>query len=238
MLATQIIKDIFQYDPEKARWFEQLTQESQSSQVWENNQENKSYVTFRQLAIIYNLLISFVDNFWDIHTEDFWKIAQFAEDLADDLIEPSAEVFLAQSKNNREAFLHILSFQNQRLISEEEYITYLVAKKKFKQIVNQTVKKLELEKKFLNLAAQWRQETYTVSSTTALANHPAYQEIIAMGEPVIPLLLRELEKKSGQWFMALKAISKQNPVPPELKGKTQEMTTAWLKWGREKGYKW
>jgi len=238
MLATQIIKDIFQYDPEKARWFERLTQESQNPQVWENNQENQSYVTFWQLATIYNLLSSFVDDFWDIYTEDFLKIAQFAEDLADNLIEPSAEVFLAQSKNHREAFLHILSFQNQRLISEEEYIAYLLAKQNFKEIVNKTVKKLELEKKFLNLAAQWRQETYTVSSTTVLANHPAYQEIIGMGEPVIPLLLKELEKKSGQWFMALKAISKQNPVPPELKGKTQEMTTAWLKWGREKGYKW
>jgi hypothetical protein len=57
-----------------------------------------------------------------------------------------------------------------------------------------------------------------------------------MGEVIVPLLLRELEKKSGRWFWALKCITREDPVPPESRGKTQEMIKAWLEWGTQKGY--
>lgn len=96
----------------------------------------------------------------------------------------------------------------------------------------------EIEQNFVQLVNQWRRETRGISSTTELTMHPAYQQIIAMGEAVIPLLLRELEKRSGQWFMALKAITGEDPVSPEFKGRTQEMIKAWLEWGRKKGYAW
>jgi hypothetical protein len=59
-----------------------------------------------------------------------------------------------------------------------------------------------------------------------------------MGPNVIPLLLRELENNSGRWFWALKAISREEPVTPEQRGKTNEMIASWLNWGREKGCKW
>jgi hypothetical protein len=36
-----------------------------------------------------------------------------------------------------------------------------------------------------------------------------------MGKDAIPLLLRELGKKSGRWFWALKAITREDPVPVE-----------------------
>lgn len=95
-----------------------------------------------------------------------------------------------------------------------------------------------VESTFIELAEQWRRETYTVSSTTKLTRHPAYQQIISMGDAAIPLLLKELERKPAQWFMALKTISGEDPVPPEFRGRTQEMIKAWLEWGRSKGYKW
>ena len=101
-----------------------------------------------------------------------------------------------------------------------------------------SLQKAEIESTFMQLAKQWRKETYTVSSTAKLASHPAYQQIIAMGEPVIPLLLRELERKPGHWFMALRAISGEDPVPPEFRGRTREMIKAWLEWGKLKGYQW
>ncbi|WP_335148338.1 hypothetical protein [Nostoc sp.] len=56
-----------------------------------------------------------------------------------------------------------------------------------------------------------------------------------MEKAVIPLLLRELEKKSGHWFWALKSISREDPVPPESRGKIKEMTKAWLEWGKQRG---
>lgn len=57
-----------------------------------------------------------------------------------------------------------------------------------------------------------------------------------MGEEVVPLLLRELERKSGQWFGALKSITGEDPVPKEHKGSTKEMTKAWLEWGKQQGF--
>jgi hypothetical protein len=98
--------------------------------------------------------------------------------------------------------------------------------------------KTELETTFYSLVEQWKSETRGISSTEQLSVHPAYQQIIGMGRDVIPLLLRELEKNSGRWFWALKSISREEPVTPEQRGKTKEMISAWLNWGREKGYKW
>jgi hypothetical protein len=93
-----------------------------------------------------------------------------------------------------------------------------------------------LEHRFQQLATQWKQETRGLSSTTALAMHPAYQQIIGMGKAVIPLLLQDLETKFGRWFWALKSITGQDPVPAEHQGNTQAMTEAWLTWGRDQGY--
>lgn len=97
---------------------------------------------------------------------------------------------------------------------------------------------LETQNEFTKLVNQWRKETRGISSTTELVLHPAYQQIIGMGEAVVPLLLRELEKKSGQWFWALKAITREDPVPSEYRGRTKDMIRIWLEWGRSKGYKW
>ncbi|MBN3908823.1 MAG: hypothetical protein HWQ35_20405 [Nostoc sp. NMS1] len=96
----------------------------------------------------------------------------------------------------------------------------------------------EIEATFTALVNQWREETCGISSTNQMSMHPAYQQIIGMGKPVIPLLLRELEKKSGHWFWALKSISREDPVPQEYRGKVKEMTKAWLEWGKQRGYRW
>jgi len=88
-----------------------------------------------------------------------------------------------------------------------------------------------LEETFLELAEKWRYDTEMLSSPTKKLNHPAYQKIISIGKPVIPLILRELERKPDHWFMALTAIAKQDPVGPEDNFK--QAVEAWLKWGRE-----
>ncbi|MDZ8110665.1 MAG: hypothetical protein RM338_34395 [Nostoc sp. DedQUE12a] len=96
----------------------------------------------------------------------------------------------------------------------------------------------EIEATFIALVNQWREETRGISSINQMSMHPAYQQIIGMGKPVIPLLLRELEKKSGHWFWALKSISREDPVLPEYRGKVKEMTKVWLEWGKQRGYNW
>ena len=93
-----------------------------------------------------------------------------------------------------------------------------------------------LETRFRALADQSRWETGPLSSSTAIAAHPAYQEIIGMGPAAIPLVLRELQERGGHWFAALRALSGENPVPRQYAGRVPKMCEHWLEWGREKGY--
>lgn len=90
--------------------------------------------------------------------------------------------------------------------------------------------------RFNELVDRWKRDTEYVSDIMEMATHPSYQEIIGMGRPAIPLLLRELKHSPDHWFWALRSISGEDPVPPENRGKIQEMANAWLKWGHEKGY--
>ena len=128
-------------------------------------------------------------------------------------------------KCDREQLQQVFEFIEQLSLSQESAIA-------------RNNQKTELETTFHSLVEQWKSETRGISSTEQMSVHPAYQQIIGMGRDVIPLLLRELENNSGRWFWALKSISREEPVMPEQRGKTKEMITAWLNWGREKGYKW
>jgi hypothetical protein len=96
----------------------------------------------------------------------------------------------------------------------------------------------DLERIFNHLVQCVLTDTRTESSTLQIAIHPAYQQIIGLGQPAIPLLLREVEQQSGRWFWALKAITRQDPVPADDRGKTRKMGEAWLNWGKKQGYKW
>jgi hypothetical protein len=88
------------------------------------------------------------------------------------------------------------------------------------------------------LAAIWRAETCYLSSTTALANHPAYQEVMALGSAVVPLVLRELEQRPAHWFTALHVLTGADPMDPADPGKVRKIAEAWLRWGRANGYQW
>ena len=91
---------------------------------------------------------------------------------------------------------------------------------------------------FSALVSQWKRETEMTSSMTEMAMHPAYQRIIGMGTDAIPLLLRELEDRPDHWFWALKAITGDDPVPSEQRGRLKGMAQAWLAWGSRQGYAW
>ncbi|MEC4986740.1 MAG: hypothetical protein SAJ37_21130 [Oscillatoria sp. PMC 1068.18] len=141
------------------------------------------------------------------------------------------------SKSNQEIDWDYIA--SRKINKLERVISFEFAEKKQKKYQDsEQDKREELEKIFAQLVKQWREETRGVSSTTDLAMHPAYQQIIGMGKSVIPLLLRELEQKSGRWFWALKAITRKDPVLPAQRGRTKEMVKAWLDWGRRNGYTW
>lgn len=90
---------------------------------------------------------------------------------------------------------------------------------------------------FRALAEKWATDTLDVSSLSEMTNHPAYQQIMAMGDVAIPLLLAQLQSNPDYWFDALIATTQGiNPVPPEHAGNLRKMTEAWLQWGRQAKY--
>ena len=94
----------------------------------------------------------------------------------------------------------------------------------------------EIEARFRQLVAVWKEQTEHLSSATKMAMHPAYQQIIGMGPVAVPWLLGELRREPDHWFWALWAITGADPIPPENRGKVVEMAQAWLKWGEANGY--
>jgi hypothetical protein len=95
-----------------------------------------------------------------------------------------------------------------------------------------------LESTFLALAVQWQSETGMLSVVQKMVMHPVYQRIIGMGQPMVPLILRELEREPDHWFWALESITGMNPVLPEQRGRLEQMAAAWLAWGQDNGYRW
>ena len=91
-----------------------------------------------------------------------------------------------------------------------------------------------LASEFRACVEKWRAETGHFSSIERKALHPAYQRIIAMGRPAIPLVLRELQEHGGHWFWALSFMEGESPVPEGAS--IQGAKDAWLSWGRQKGY--
>ena len=96
----------------------------------------------------------------------------------------------------------------------------------------------EIETIFLELVEQWRRETGMLSVTSKISIHPAYQRIIGIGQPVVPLIMRELEREPDHWFWALSAITGANPVKPEQRGSLSHLAQAWIEWGKANGYRW
>ena len=77
-----------------------------------------------------------------------------------------------------------------------------------------------------------------LSDAHKIIEHPAFQEIIGMGQAVVPLMLRDLEERPRLWVWALPMITGTDPVPPTDAGNIAKMSEAWLRWGRANGYRW
>ena len=94
------------------------------------------------------------------------------------------------------------------------------------------------ERIFIELAQKWLADTATHSNPTIISRHPAYPQIVALGNDAIPLILKEISQKRNRphWFQALHDITGETPAPEETWGKVDEVTAAWLNWGRGQGH--
>ncbi len=93
-----------------------------------------------------------------------------------------------------------------------------------------------LAHRFHSLTATWRRETALQSSVTASAMHPAYQQIIGLGEAALPLIFQEMRREPDHWFWALQAITGENPIHEENGGDLEAMASDWLAWAKTHGY--
>lgn len=77
---------------------------------------------------------------------------------------------------------------------------------------------------------QWQSETAVLSSVSTITSHSAYQAIIGMGDIAIPLIIDELRKAPHHWFVALRKLTGENPVPEEHAGYMDQMAKDWVDW--------
>jgi hypothetical protein len=90
-----------------------------------------------------------------------------------------------------------------------------------------------LSERFHRLVAEWKEQSRYLSNSAQMALLRPYQRIIGMGRPAVPLILEELRREPDHWFWALEAITEQDPVQPEERGKVRRMAEAWIRWGEE-----
>lgn len=95
-----------------------------------------------------------------------------------------------------------------------------------------------VQERFRRLEAVWDAETAYLSDATAIVGHPAFQEIIRLGDVVVPLMLRDLEERPRLWVWALPDITGADPVPADDAGNIRKMSEAWVRWGKANGYRW
>ena len=90
----------------------------------------------------------------------------------------------------------------------------------------------DLEQRFIELATRLHEETQFYSMTRQFVEHPAYGEIVAMGEAAVPWLLREMTRMPSHWPILLKEITGEDPAINAEPGKVDQVEAAWLEWGR------
>jgi hypothetical protein len=96
-----------------------------------------------------------------------------------------------------------------------------------------------VEQQVQRLLATWRAETAVISSSTVLVSHPAYRELIALGQAALPTLFRDLEQtRDGHLSRALAEITGAPPVQSGEGGRIRLVAERWLNWAKENGYQW
>ena len=88
--------------------------------------------------------------------------------------------------------------------------------------------------KFHKLARKWRIETAYISSTSEMFEHPAFAEIIKMGEVVVPLIIQELERQPDMLLGTLVFITGEDPITDDDRGNVYRMAVAWIDWFRRR----
>jgi len=93
----------------------------------------------------------------------------------------------------------------------------------------------ELEFQFNELAAKWKAETGLFSLDRDKVND-TFLDLISLGKEIVPFILKDMQKPAGaaRWHIALKALTKENPITNEDLSNSKLVKEKWIKWGKEK----
>jgi len=90
------------------------------------------------------------------------------------------------------------------------------------------------ECRFTELADRCRNQAGSIGEA-AVMQHPAWLEIVSLGEDVIPFMLEMLEQDPTEsWFSALQKVTGVNPAVANHGSPAD----AWLGWGRQRNISW
>lgn len=90
--------------------------------------------------------------------------------------------------------------------------------------------------RFHRLLNQWRAQTIYSSFIEEKVKHPAFRQIVDIGEAAIPWILKEIKVCPSFLYLALQIITGENPVPPQDRGKARAAIDAWIEWGNGEGF--
>lgn len=94
----------------------------------------------------------------------------------------------------------------------------------------------DTERAFQAFAKQWHDEIGPDSSLSNITGNINYLRIISLGKPVIPFILKELQREPAPWFLALRVITGELTLGKEHAGDFRKMAAAWIEWGIQNGY--
>jgi hypothetical protein len=84
--------------------------------------------------------------------------------------------------------------------------------------------------RFFRLLRRWRAETAYSSSAPEMFTHPAFIQIVGMGDKVVPLIVAELRRQPDWILGALPQITGENPIANSDRGDLYAMAAAWIEW--------
>jgi hypothetical protein len=86
--------------------------------------------------------------------------------------------------------------------------------------------------RFEALNAEWFTETTFQPSVTRICMHPAFLDIVSMGETAVPFIVDSLRQRPSFLTEALRRIigSRAETASIEANGKIQEVAAVWIHW--------
>ncbi len=96
----------------------------------------------------------------------------------------------------------------------------------------------ELEDRFNQLFDEWKAETGYFSMLPLVCGHPNFQQLVAMGEPVAPLIYKKIVEGSGIFGTGemLWQIFEEGPNFGQVANNMDKVEVLWLRWLEAKGY--